>query len=220
MPAKPVQHRLLFPKRPGRPRKDPFDRRGHHGRPELDPRVPLLITQKFVAGSPYARTMEHLVVFEDVLLRKQDPEGFRVVEYSLQGNHYHLIVEVPGGREGLARALRSFHGALTKSWNRLSGRQGGMFASYDEAPLGHARRAANAVRYVLWNAYHHRVAGSAPDRASSARWSGAWTTPMSPSGARLAPVFPGETYILREAMRRFPLQRCRPPRGLRVDGVG
>jgi hypothetical protein len=31
-----------------------------------------------------------------------------VVEYSLQGNHYHLIVEVPGGREGLARG---FHGA-------------------------------------------------------------------------------------------------------------
>jgi hypothetical protein len=54
----------------------------------LDPRVPLLITQKFVAGAPYARTMEHLAVFEDVLLRKQDPEGFRVVEYSLQGSHY------------------------------------------------------------------------------------------------------------------------------------
>jgi hypothetical protein len=66
-----------------------------------------------------------------------------------------------------------------------------MFASYDEAPLGNARRAANAVRYVLWNAYHHRARGSAPDRASSARWSGAWTTPMSPSGVRLAPVFLG-----------------------------
>jgi hypothetical protein len=50
-------------------------------------------------------------VVEDVLLRKQDPAGFRAVEYSLQGNHYHLIVEVPGGREGLARGLRGFHGA-------------------------------------------------------------------------------------------------------------
>jgi hypothetical protein len=131
MPAKPVQHHLLFPKRPGRPRKDPFDRRGLHGR------------------------------------------------------------------------------------------QGGMFASYDEGPLGNARRAANAVRYVLWNARHHRARGSAPDRASSARWSGAWTTPMIPSGARLAPVFSAETYIiLREAMRRFPLERCRPRRGMRVDGVG
>jgi hypothetical protein len=126
MPATPVQHRLPVPKRPGRPRKDPLDRRGHHGRPELDPRVPLLITQKFVAG----------------------------------------------------------------------------------------------VRYVLWNAYHHRVAGSVPDLASSARWSGAWTTPMASSRAGLAPVFSGETYVLREAMRRFPLERCRPPRGLRVDGVG
>jgi hypothetical protein len=43
---------------------------------------------------------------------------------------------------------------------------------------------------------------------------------MAPSRARLAPVFSAETYILREAMRRFPLHRCRPPRGLRVDGVG
>jgi hypothetical protein len=111
MPAKPVQHRLPPPKRPGRPRKDPFDRRGHHGRPELDPRVPLLITQKFVAGAPYARTMEHLVVFEDALLRKQDPAGFRGVEYSLQSNHYHPIVEVPWEREGLVAALRGFHGA-------------------------------------------------------------------------------------------------------------
>jgi hypothetical protein len=139
VPAKPIQHRPLFPKRPGRPRKDPLDRCGHHGRPGLDPRVPLLITQKFVAGTPYARTMEHLVVFEDVLLRKQDPAGPRVVEYSLQGNQYHLIVEVPGGREGLARGMRSFHGTLAKSWNQLSGRRSGMFASNDEAPLGNAR---------------------------------------------------------------------------------
>jgi hypothetical protein len=73
--------------------------------------VPLLITQKFVAGAPYARTMEHLVVFEDALLHTQDPAGFRVVEYSLQSNHYHAIVEVPGEREGLVAALRGLHGA-------------------------------------------------------------------------------------------------------------
>ena len=112
MPAKPVQHRLMFPKRPGRPRKDPFDRRGHHGRPELDPRVPLLITQKFVAGSPYARTVEHLLAgVRGRAVAQAGPGGVWVVEYSLQGNHDHLSVEAPGGREGLTRALRGIHGA-------------------------------------------------------------------------------------------------------------
>jgi hypothetical protein len=134
--------------------------------------------------------MEHLLVFEDVLLRKQDP------------------------------ALRGFHGALTKGWNRLSGRR----AACSPATTKHhwATRAGRRtrVRYVLWNAYHHRARGSAPDRASSARWSGAWATAMTPSRARLAQVFAAQTYVLREAKRRFPLQRCRPPRGMRVDGVG
>ena len=173
-----IQHRLLFPRRPGRPRKDPADRKGHHARGELDPRLPLMLTLKFAPDVPCARTWKALSVFEDVLRSKVDPERFRVVEYTLQQDHYHLIVEAPGGRPGLAGALQSFHGSLTRRWNRLWRRSGAIVGDYYEQPMSNDRRAANAVGYVLFNGCHHRVWGTDPDPASSARWSDAWSRPL------------------------------------------
>jgi len=216
MPAKSVQHRLTFPRRPGRPRLDPFDRRGHHKRPELDTRVPLMITQKLRADVPNARTFVHLAAFEELLLHKQDPERLRVIEYTLQRDHYHLIVEVPGGREGLAGAMRGFHGALTKAWNALWQRRGGLFASYDECPLTNPRKASNMVRYVLWNGWHHDVSGIGADKASSAPWTEAWSRPhpFPVPAIGLCPTYSASTTILREAYRRFPLDPTLPPHTL------
>ena len=211
-----VQHRLLYPRRPGRPRKDPFDRRGHHARPELDVDVPLLVTQKFREGLPDARTTAHMLAFRDVLVRKQDPREARVVEFSLQGDHYHMIVEAPGGREGLSTTLRRLHRALTAEWNAIWVRSGGVFASYDEVPLNCARQASHATAYVLWNAYKHKRRGLAPDPASSARWSHAWTTRYDGDSTLLQPVFTPTTKILREAHRRFPVDTRIPPRRLRA----
>ncbi len=210
MPAQSVQRRMTFPRRPGRPRLDPFDRRGHHKRPALDTRVPLMITQKFRADVPNARTIVHLAAFEELLMRKQDPDLFRVIEYTLQRDHYHLIVEVPGGREGLARAMRGFHGGLTKSWNALWRRRGGLFGSYDECPLTNARMASNMVRYVLWNGWHHDICGIGADKASSARWSEAWTQPFPVPAIGLPLTYSAQTHILREAYRRFPLDPACP----------
>ena len=200
------QHRLLFPRRPGRPRKDPADRRGHHARCAVDPRQPLLLTLKFAPGVPHARTYEAHAVFEDVLRDKIHPERLRVVEYTLQGDHYHLIVEAPEGRPGLARALQGLHGSLTRRWNRLWRRSGALVGDYDERVLDNDVRAANAVRYVLFNACHHEVWGVDPDPASSARWSSAWSRPLAPRDRTPfpSPLFLPGTRILREAYRCFP----------------
>ena len=134
-----------------------------------------------------------------------------MIEYTLQRDHYHLIVEVPGGREGLASAMRSFHGALTKSWNALWRRRGGLFDSYDECPLTNAPMASNMVRYVLWNGWHHDICGIGADQASSARWSEVWTAPFPVPAIGLRPTYSPLTTILREAYRRFPLDPAYPP---------
>ena len=58
--------------------------------------------------------------------------------------------------------------------------------------MSNDRRAANAVGYVLFNGCHHRVWGTDPDPASSARWSSAWSRPLDARYRTLvpSPVFP------------------------------
>ena len=48
---------------------------------------------------------------------------FRVVHYSLQGNHAHFIVEA-AGREALGRGMKSLGARLARAVNRVFERSG------------------------------------------------------------------------------------------------
>jgi len=145
---------------------------------------------------------------------------FRVVHYSLQRDHAHLIVEAKG-KEALARGMKSFGARLARAVNRVFERSGGVFdGRFHHRVLRTPREVRNALAYVLLNARRHWAklrGGQRPpvrlDEASSARWFDGW---QQASRARLAPdgasaqgtrseIAPARTWLLRIGWRRHGL---------------
>jgi REP element-mobilizing transposase RayT len=98
-----------------------------------------------------------------------DREGFRVVHFSAQSNHVHLIVEARD-KQRLARGLQGLKVRLAKGLNKLWRRRGAVFADrYHALLLKTPRQVRNALRYVLTNAIKHglKLDPGAPDPFSS-----------------------------------------------------
>src|SRR6266550_4177191 len=88
--------------------------------------------------------------------------GFRLVHFSVQGNHIHMIVEAPDA-EALARAMKGLEVRMAKALNKVMDRRGSVFADrYHAHLLTSPRQAANAVRYVLENWIVHAMRNADP----------------------------------------------------------
>ena len=107
--------------------------------------------------------------------------GFRLVHYSLLGNHAHLIVEAHD-RATLGRGMMSVASRLARAVNRIAGRTGEVLADrYHVRMLSTPREVHRALRYVLLNARRHAAKVRAKlnavvrlDPASSGRWFDGW----------------------------------------------
>ena len=76
--------------------------------------------------------------------RSAQPEGMRIVHYSIQGNQLHLILEAED-RESLARGMQGLAIRVAKAINRLFARAGRVWADrYHSHVLKTRREAANA----------------------------------------------------------------------------
>ena len=125
---------------------------------------------------------------------------FRIVEFSIQSNHVHLIVEADH-EKALSSAVRSFEARVSKALNRhvLRRKRGKVWGDrYFRVDLETPTQARRALAYVLQNGQHHGVvAARVKDPISSARWSNRYVTraelPLetsltSPSGTYLLNV--------------------------------
>jgi REP element-mobilizing transposase RayT len=107
--------------------------------------------------------------------------GFRLVHYSLQGNHAHLIVEAHD-QHALGRGMKAVGARLARAVNRIAGRSGRVLADrYHHRTLSTPKEMHAALRDVLLNARRHaakarRVVASRArlDPASSGRWFDGW----------------------------------------------
>jgi REP element-mobilizing transposase RayT len=85
----------------------------------------------------------------------KDRLGMRLVEFSVQGNHLHLIVEADHSR-ALSRAMQGLCIRLAKALNRMMGRDGRVFADhYHSRLLKSPTEVTRAIAYVLGNAAKH-----------------------------------------------------------------
>jgi REP element-mobilizing transposase RayT len=87
------------------------------------------------------------------VLRRAD---FRVIHFSIQSNHLHLVVEADGA-PSLARGMRALSGRIAVGINRLMKRSGPVFVQdrYHAHILRSPREVANAVAYVIGNFASH-----------------------------------------------------------------
>ena len=77
--------------------------------------------------------------------------GVRIIHFSVQGNHIHLIVEAPDPA-ALAQAMKGLKIRMALGLKKLMDRRGPVFSDrYHQHVLKTPREAAVAVRYVLDN---------------------------------------------------------------------
>ncbi|HZR10930.1 MAG TPA: transposase [Myxococcales bacterium] len=91
--------------------------------------------------------------------------GYRLIHFSVQGNHIHLIVEAPDAVQ-LGRAMKGLEVRMARALNKVMDRRGAVFADrYHAHLLASPREAAEAVRYVLenWRVHGQREGWTVPD---------------------------------------------------------
>jgi REP-associated tyrosine transposase len=136
--------------------------------------------------------------------------GFRLCQFSIQGNHIHLICEADNA-QALARGVQGWEIRAARRVNARLGRRGRVFSDrYHAEQLSTPTQVRNALCYVLQNARRHgikpdsRFAGIDP--FSSAWWFDGWTDDrwrdklVPPDGP--PPVAPPSTWLLDTGWRR------------------
>ena len=94
--------------------------------------------------------------------------GARLVEFSVQGNHLHLILEADGSAS-LTRALQGLCIRIARALNKMMGRKGAVFGDHYHARLLRSpTELLRAISYVLGNASHHFGARGVDGYSSSA----------------------------------------------------
>ena len=186
MTAAVQQGELAFPERRtwgGRREKAGRKKRkagvGHVRRERVSRHDPRLVTAKCARRLPRLRTPVAGYLIEGVV-RKAQRADFRIVAYTIQSDHVHLLVEADddaaysSGMRGLMRRL--VHG-LNGLWKR----KGCVFPErFHDRVLRSLRQVRNALRYVLNNHLKHghgvAVRGGVVvgDPYSSARWFDGW----------------------------------------------
>jgi REP element-mobilizing transposase RayT len=137
-------------------------------------------------------------------------DGFRVVQFSVQGNHIHLIVEADSAR-GLSEGMRAWTIRVARAINRVMKRKGKVFPErYHAVRLRTAKQVRAALCYVLQNARRHGmdVPAGSPDVFSSAWWFDGWTDDRWRAGWKApaeATVVEPEGWLLRDGWRRWGL---------------
>src|SRR6185436_14700651 len=87
--------------------------------------------------------------------RGKDRFGFRLVQFSVQTNHLHLICEAEDKR-ALSRGMQGLAIRIARRMNRLAERKGKLFADrYHASILKSPTQVRRALVYVLHNVAHH-----------------------------------------------------------------
>ena len=180
--------------RPGR-RPGPNPRVRHRSREPFARALPCHVTLKLRAGIPSLRQGPVVRALEAAFRRGCERGSFRLVHYSLQDDHAHLLVEA-SSREALGCGMKSLAARFAFAVNRGLGRRGRVLADrYHLRVLRTPREVRHALAYVLLNARRHLAKrlgrrGVPPPRGIDPASSGAWFDGWRREGAAAAFVLP------------------------------
>jgi len=131
------------------------------------------VTARIRRGLPSLRAPRVVQRIEESFRRGCAKEDFRVVHYSLQRDHLHLVVEASDTRS-LGRGVRSLLIRVARAANAVWRRRGLVIDErYHHRRLSSPREVYNAIRYVLRSAHKHgsdALLSGEIDPAASGRW--------------------------------------------------
>ena len=131
---------------------------------------------------------------------------FRVVQFSLQRDHVHLLIEA-NGRDALGRGMMSIGARIARAVHRAFGMRGRVLEDrYHHRVLRTPREVRNALVYVLNNVRKHAPTSSRArhpwvDPASSGGWFLGWTRRITPAEGP-PPVAAARSWLLRTGWTR------------------
>ena len=183
----------------------------HRRRATIDAHAPQHVTIRVRRGLPTLRQPRFVRGFRVTLSQACARHGFRVVHYSIQRDHVHLLVEAHD-KYTIACGMKSVGARLGKLANRLFRRKGKVLdGRYHLRPLRTPLEVRRALSYVLLNHRHHaaqrsRAAPTALDPASSGRWFDGWRVEFAPRDPfDFREVASAKAWLLRTGWRRHGL---------------
>ena len=189
--ARPLQLALPAPRtwgghRPGAGRPPTPGRRpgvAHRPRPPHIASHPVHVTLR---AGPSVRCLRAARVFPVVraALALASGAAFRVLHFSVQDDHVHLIVEADVAR-AFARGLRGLAIRIARAVNRALSRRGTVWGDrYHARALTTPRAVRHALVYVLMNRHKHHGGEATLDRARRRHGSTAGVSRSAPSRVR------------------------------------
>ena len=148
----------------------------HTSRPELN--GPAHVVIRLARGLPSLRTPRAYRLLERCFRRCKEKDGFRLLEFSVQEDHLHFVVEADSKKK-LARGMQGLLISIAKSLNSFWHRKLGQVFSdrYFALALEKFTQLRRTLLYVLNNGRKHGVWSKLdqPDPYSSGRWFRWWS---------------------------------------------
>ena len=175
---------------------------------------PVHVTIRVRKEIPKLRNGRFFRAFRATLAECCVRSGFRVVHYSVQQDHAHLIIEAVD-KERLANGMKRLGARFARAVNRVFKRSGPVLdGRFHHRALTTPTEVRNALAYVLLNSRKHWVQEkqSPPDevkidKASSGIWFDGWQDYAPDPPDRVREVALPNTWFLRTGWRLNPLIR-------------
>jgi REP element-mobilizing transposase RayT len=179
----------------------------HRARPDHTERYPVHATLRAVEDRGSLRDCPVWNAVE-AALAVASSAAFRIIHYSVQTNHLHLILEATD-RAALLAGLRGLAIRTARAVNRATGRHGRVWAErYHLRELRTPREVRNALVYVLHNLKKTVRGVESLDACATGYWFDGWRGPrprwsLPPDGP--PPVRAARTWLLTTGWRRLGL---------------
>ena len=177
----------------GRKPKPGRRRMSHLARAPHDPHCPAHVTLRAAGGFASLRS-GRLFSAVSKALTAATSDRFRVLHFSVQRDHLHLLVEA-SSPTGFERGVRGLAIRIARAVNRALRRRGSVWGDrYHTRLLKTPREVRNALVYVLNNWRKHESGARGLDPRSSAAWFDGWSRSANAPLER-SPVAKARTWL-------------------------
>jgi len=166
--------------------------RPHTRRQRIERLLPVHVTVRMADHVYNLRSKRSFSIIGRAISIAADRFGVRILEFSVQGNHMHLVVEA-AAHEALSKAMQGFSIRVAKGLNAMMKRRGRVFADrYHAHILTTPTLARRIVLYVRNNHRKHMAQIGKPI-------SPAYVDPFASPGAPHIEIATPRSWLLRRA---------------------